>query len=222
MTLPQDAVHRARTQDDSPSPRRRGRLLRLLLVAIGILAATGGWLAWRHHSQPYHFDVVTPGVLYRSGTLSKSQLADVLDEHGIKTVVNLRSHAERANEEWYEEEVEACRAAGATLLDMPHHYGQSPSQEAIGRFLALFDDEANLPVLVHCEHGVLRTGMMVAAYDMEVLHKTNAEALRDLKTFGHPPYKSVEQFVLGYVCRSQREGTGEASLSEAQRGASRR
>src|SRR5947209_18064230 len=37
-----------------------------------------------------HFDVVKPGILYRSGQLNSDQLADVVSLYGVRTVINFQ------------------------------------------------------------------------------------------------------------------------------------
>ena len=109
-----------------------------------------------------HWDVVKPGILYRSGQLNADQLAAAVKRYGLRTVVNFQVPGAR---------VEAERAAGARLgvdfmnLPMP---GDGFGQEAQFReVLKACDDPARRPVLVHCAGGTCRTGAAVALYRFE-------------------------------------------------------
>ena len=57
-----------------------------------------------------------------------------------------------------------------------------------------------LPALIHCEAGVIRTGMMVAAYKISVLGEDNEKVLRELPMYGHKLENrlSVKDFILNY------------------------
>ena len=44
------------------------------------------------------------------------------------------------------------------------------TQENIDKFLEIMDDPKNHPVLVHCEHGIGRTGLIVSIFRMEYDH----------------------------------------------------
>ena len=96
-------------------------------------------------------------------------------------------------------------ARGVRLVEIPLEAETPPTLEQVDRWLELFDDPQNLPVLVHCEHGVVRTGMMVAVYEMEHLGQSNAGAIADLPMFGHeldvPRRKPMRDFIAGYEPR---------------------
>ncbi|MFC1707010.1 tyrosine-protein phosphatase [Planctomycetota bacterium] len=184
------------------------RSLRNLILGLLIAAALiAGGLVWHHKASPYHFLPVAPGVLYRSGTLRPGNLRKVIERHGIRTVVNLRTDAETQVGDWYRHESRIVGELGAELVNLPLQYETPPAKEQIEAWLALLDDEGRLPVLVHCQHGVVRTGMLVAIYEMEYRRKGNRETLDTLPMFGHrlhqPHRKPMRDFILGYGSRWQ-------------------
>src|SRR5262249_40997652 len=68
---------------------------RELRFALGVCIATlivVGPLGYRVHVERTfrNFRVVRPGVLYRSGQLSRDGLVRVIHDHGIRTVITLR------------------------------------------------------------------------------------------------------------------------------------
>ena len=80
-----------------------------------------------------------------------------------------------------------------------------PRPEAVAEFLKIMDEEANLPVLIHCEHGVGRTGVFAAIYRMEYQGWPNARAqwealaLAGFESFREDRPKG--RFILDYVPR---------------------
>lgn len=179
-------------------------------VAVGlavVLLGTAGLIA-RHRLGPKHLMTVTPGVLYRSGQLTPDQLEDVVDRHGIRTVVNLRSVNERARGDWYAREAERLERLGVRLVDLPMNTGFPPGEDALAGWLAVLEDAEAAPVLVHCEYGVVRTGIMVAVYEVERLGRSSDEALARFELFGReldePIRSRIDAWLAGYVPRGPR------------------
>jgi protein tyrosine/serine phosphatase len=69
----------------------------------------------------------------------------------------------------------------------------------LAEFLAVVTDPARQPVLVHCEMGVIRTGALVAAYQVLVEGLDSRLALQQMPLFGHHLDKrpAIRDFVLG-------------------------
>ncbi len=138
---------------------------------------------------------VAPG-LYRGAQPSKEGVA-WLKEQGIRTVINLRHyHGNRTGEgRWVEEQ-------GMRYEHLPLASSDAPSATSITRFLALLADPKLRPIYVHCQHGVDRTGTMMAVYRMEVEHWTNQEALAEMLEFGaHAIWRDLLGFVASYQPR---------------------
>jgi tyrosine-protein phosphatase SIW14 len=168
------------------------------LLFIGIIAAA--YLVDQHRTL-YHFRTVDPGKLYRSGTLSRRGWDKVYAMTGIKTIINLRSEAEMNAGPWYATEKEFAAAKGVSLFDLSMPYDTPPTPAQVKRFLAIVTDPARLPALVHCEMGVIRTGMMVAVYRIAVLQETNRKVLEEMPMFGHTldNRPEVRDFILDFT-----------------------
>jgi protein tyrosine/serine phosphatase len=179
------------------------RALRYAALSAAIVALISATAIYLHRARPYHLLTVTPGKLYRSGTLKPDHLESVLDRFHIKTVVSLRTEGENALGTWYASEKEICRKKGVDLRELP--IDQPPTQEQIDEWLALLEREEKAPILVHCEHGAVRTGVMVAIYQMECLRQENEQTLDDLPVFGHdmddPVRRPLSDFLRAYVPR---------------------
>ncbi|HKQ38823.1 MAG TPA: dual specificity protein phosphatase family protein [Verrucomicrobiae bacterium] len=121
--------------------------------------------------------------LYRSAQPTREGIAKLKDL-GIRTIVNLRSfHSDR-------------RKIGSAALAYEHLYMKAwhPEKEDIVRFLRLVSDETTGPILVHCQHGADRTGVMCAIYRVAVQGWTKEEALKEMTGGGyhfHPFWHNI-------------------------------
>jgi protein-tyrosine phosphatase len=141
--------------------------MRKVLLGLIVPASLGvaSWmivLDWQNRLHWDHWDVVKPGMLYRSGQLSSPQLAAAVRRYGIRTVVSFQLPGK-------EMETERAHAAklgiGFVNLPMP---GDGFGEEAqFRKVLEAIDDPGRRPVLVHCARGTCRTGSAVALYRFE-------------------------------------------------------
>ena len=137
----------------------------ILMAIVPGMAAMAIWLTVeirRNRVVWDHWDVVKPGILYRSGQLSADQLAAAVERYGLKTVVNFQVPSSRVKAER-----ELARKLGVDFMNLPMP-GDGFGQEAQFReVLKACDDPARRPVLVHCARGTCRTGAAVALYRYE-------------------------------------------------------
>ncbi|NLD36319.1 MAG: dual specificity protein phosphatase family protein [Desulfatiglans sp.] len=113
-------------------------------------------------------------ILYRSAQPTSEGMKN-LKALGIKTIINLRSFNSDRKE------------IGDTGLGYEHIYMKAwhPEIKEVVRFLKIVTDEKRTPVLVHCQHGADRTGIMCAIYRVAVQGWTKEEALKELKDGGY-------------------------------------
>lgn len=132
-----------------------------------------------------HFAVVTPGVLYRCGQPRVDDLETIRQTHGLATIVCARGgtrHPLRGR--WFRKERRFCEAAGLRLVHMPFSDKAVPPAQVFDRFLAIMADRANWPVLVHCEQGFHRTGILCAAFRIGCEGWPLAGALEEMEAAG--------------------------------------
>lgn len=103
---------------------------------------------------------VESGRLYRSRQPKWLQYSALFHGRGIRRVINLRSPDEDLDAFRLEKSI--CRREGVEFINMPMT-AQGPTKSQAERFLQLVDTSPGA-VLVHCEHGRNRTGMMSAIY----------------------------------------------------------
>lgn len=137
---------------------RRALLTLGALVVVGTLLGGGTYL---YIQDGGNFHTVEPHVVYRSAQLSGQDLHKVVVTHGIKTVLSLRGP--NTGEPWYDEEMRTVRADGIKHLDVRLSAYREVSVEQMDEIIKLID-EAPKPILIHCESGADRTGLVSALY----------------------------------------------------------
>jgi protein tyrosine phosphatase len=164
------------------SRSRRIVLGGLALVAVSA-AAAGGWIYHQQHRFK-HFAVHEPKMVYRSAWLAPDALSQIIETYQIRSVVNLCNPDEMTPEMW-EGERRAVKSAGATLHAVPLPNSIEFDAQVWEPHLEILADPNNYPMLVHCQHGVTRTAMLLTAYDVIHRHKTAEESLAAQPLFGH-------------------------------------
>jgi tyrosine-protein phosphatase SIW14 len=160
---------------------------------------------------------VSPGRVYRSGQMTAEGFRDAVDRYRLHTVINLQDEYPDPELPWHYfggghiAESELCHRLGVRYVWLPPDIiarRKIPAERprAIDRFLAIMDDPANHPVLIHCRAGLHRTGVMAAVYRMEYENYSPAEALRDLKAngFGDFACTSANDYIVQYILTYRR------------------
>jgi undecaprenyl-diphosphatase len=106
---------------------------------------------------------VEAGVVYRSAQLSGDSLDHVFREYGIRSVLNLRGN--NAGKSWYDDEIRTARGDGLVHFDyaLSAEHDVSPAQMAE---LVRLVSNAPKPLLIHCNAGADRTGLVSALYEL--------------------------------------------------------
>lgn len=143
---------------------RKSRLARrlglgLAATAAAIVVAAGGvWLAIQGDGNVH---VLEPGVAIRSAQPSAARLDDIVRAYGVRSVVNLRGP--NAGQPWYDEEMAASKRLGLAHVDIALSARQELTPAQLDAVLARVA-QAPKPVLIHCNGGSDRTGLVSAAW----------------------------------------------------------
>lgn len=143
-------------------PERRPRLRRSIVrVALAVILLPAGVVGvrWVGGNQ----GALVPDQVYRSGQLTGGGLTRAIERHGVKTVLNLRGS--NPDEPWYQDEREATLAAGATLVDVAMASDLWLTREQ-ARVLVDVIETCERPMLVHCQWGAERTGLVSAIIEL--------------------------------------------------------
>lgn len=125
--------------------------------------------------------------VFRSAQPSENGFRKI-KELGVATVVNLRSfHSDRDK-------------IGDTGLAYEHLYMKAwhPEEKELVRFLQIVTNKRRTPILVHCQQGADRTGLMCAVYRVAVQGWTKEDAISEMKNGGYG-FNSVWTNIVRYV-----------------------
>ena len=132
-----------------------------------------------------HHGVVEEGVLYRCGQPTPEQLAQLIDQHKLRTVVSLRgSRDDEDPDAWEAQERRACEKRGVQFITLPCNHKRPPTVDQVEHFLSLSRDSKTRPLLVHCRLGQQRTLLFCALHRVHNQGVPAADALREMDELG--------------------------------------
>lgn len=159
--------------------RRRGRTLVVLGVVTGLILALLWWIG------VFGGNVreVVPGRFYRSAQLTGDTLRNALQRNGIQSVINLRGFR---REGFYRSETQVCRDLGVAHFDVPLSAVHLPRPADLRTLIADLD-RAPKPIMVHCQGGADRAGLVSTLYEnvYEGVPLDRAEAEQLTWRYGH-------------------------------------
>ncbi|NIA07022.1 MAG: hypothetical protein GWP14_05210 [Actinobacteria bacterium] len=180
-----------------------------VIVGIVVSAAVVAGAVWYHNYPVHHFGTVVEGVLYRSAQPDEDEWKTLHTRYGIKTVFDLRGN--KPNEPWAITERRFCQQNGIAYIKMP--VGPTRLTDAqLQQFIEAGADPSRQPILVHCEHGKARTGVLVAAYRIVAQGWSYTSAMADFKQYkdhikpGYAAY--LRELTSGHGWRPARDKQG--------------
>jgi protein tyrosine phosphatase (PTP) superfamily phosphohydrolase (DUF442 family) len=116
--------------------------------------------------------------------MSPGALTEVIREHGIKSILDLRGDSA----EDHAAEVKTARDLGVQHLDFELAATREVTGEEMERILGALS-AAPKPTLIHCKSGADRTGLISALYLYRIEGRSADAASRQLSLrYGHVPY----------------------------------
>lgn len=159
--------------------RTFGIVVRILL-ALGVAVVAGVAV---YVTQMANRHEVIPGRLYRCSQPSANSVRELVEKHGIRTVLNLRGLS--STDSWYFEECQACASVGISQEDITLSAKCLPPPQELRRAVEVLD-RAEYPILIHCKAGADRTGMISAMALLLTTDATVDEARKQLlPRYGH-------------------------------------
>lgn len=119
------------------------------------------WIGWIESVS--NFGVVRPDRVYRSGQMSAATLAKTIQNHKIKSVLNLRGV--NPDDDWYVQERDTTIGLGATQIDVHMSSCQWLSRDEMRTLLEILD-RCDYPLLIHCSWGSERTALVAAVSEL--------------------------------------------------------
>ncbi len=168
----------------SQRPRWRRVAKRSGISALVVVLALGAYLGSLQITGNIH--AVQPGQVYRSGQLDSSQFVRVIREDGIKSILNLRGA--HPTSDWYETELAVAGHLGVTHYDYGISAERAVTPGQIADILRILRT-APKPILIHCQGGADRSGLVSALYEAVIEGTSPAQAAGQLSLrYGHFPY----------------------------------
>ncbi len=141
----------------------RGRRIRRGILASVAALALAIALFMSFRLEIANFGTVEPGRIYRSGQMSSTLLTRTVVQKGIKTVLNLRGA--NPKDRWYRDEKAASLREGATQIDIHMASNQWLTREQARTLLKVLET-CEYPLLIHCQWGAERTGLVSAITEL--------------------------------------------------------
>ncbi len=197
----------------APAPRPRGRALLWVVVGIVLIGAVFFRAAVRDNIWPKNFGVVDEGRLYRSGQLTPAAMRSVVEQHRIKTVIDLGS---AVRDDGLDPEVERMNQRTADALGLTRYRFEligdgTGNPNAYLQALRIATDPSKQPVLIHCGAGSERTGGAIVLYRAVVDGASIDAAYEEAKSFKHNPRRNphlrevIDRYATAII-RAFREG----------------
>lgn len=153
---------------------------------------------------------VVPKTVYRSAQLSPAKLEKLIDENGIKSVLNLRGA--EPGQPWYDGERAMTAKKSVELHDFALASAREVSPEQAQTLIELME-QAPKPMLIHCWAGADRTGLASALYLYAIENESSDKASSALAfKYHHLSFtsagamdRSFDKFVESRAAMAQRE-----------------
>ncbi len=174
--------------DGRPGSFHLGRFLRNAAIIVAVIGG-GAWLWFGVLKERFvakRFASVTE-IVHRSGQMSQYVVGGVLEQHGIRHIVDLTEPEYMPPGKIKEREVAVAK--GIDVLNLPLVGDGTGDVERYARAVAALIDceERKEPVLVHCAAGTHRTGGVVACFRILYQGWTREAALAEAQQFDWKP-----------------------------------
>lgn len=194
MSLPNFSVEALPAVVNTSKVRPAGRIASIVsytkraAVILGSFLSVGVGLAGLYLAalqMDDNFHAVVPGELYRSAQPTAALIAEYREGYAIKTIINLRG--DNTGSGWYDSEVAEARTLGIAHVDFRMSARREMTTAQFDQLMDVFH-KAEKPILVHCNSGADRSGLVSALY-VAAIAKLGEEAAEDQISFryGHIP-----------------------------------
>lgn len=131
-----------------------------------------------------NFHILIPYVAYRSGQLDREDFEKKISTYKLRSVLNLRGSSKSS---WYSDEMAVVRKFGITHFDHKLSASRIIQTTELLNILEIIK-QAPKPILIHCDGGADRTGLVSAITKLALEKTTIPEAKKELSLrYGHFP-----------------------------------
>jgi undecaprenyl-diphosphatase len=130
-----------------------------------------------------NFHPITEGEAYRSAQMDRDELEYYIEKHNIRSILNLRG--KNPDAQWYIEEMQVSAECNVMHYDISLSVSREISNENVQRLIEIFK-HAPRPILIHCQAGADRSGLVAAMWKVVVDKEPKSEAVKQLSIlYGH-------------------------------------
>lgn len=160
------------------------RRLKLFIIAsILLLLLTASFILYMEEQGNFH--PITRGEAYRSAQLDRDELEYYIKKYNIKSILNLRGKNQDAP--WYMEEKKVSAKHNVQHYDVSLSASHEPTEDDVRKLMEIFK-HAPRPILIHCQAGADRSGLVAAMWKVIVDKEPKSEAGKQLSIlYGHLP-----------------------------------
>lgn len=184
------------------------RLVLLALLVFLALLAFAGWLRWTGNLHP-----LIGQRYYRSAQLDAAGWENAYKTYHIRSVLNLRGA--NAGQPWYDEEVRLAQQNHVVHYDFRMSAGQRLSPDQIDRVVALLK-QAPKPVLIHCQAGADRTGLISAILRLKQGDSPEQARQQLSLRYGHFPYLGSSTIAMNQSFDAYLQARGAVAVAQPQ------
>lgn len=143
-----------------------------------------------------NFHEVVPNRFYRSSQMSPDKLSKIIEEYGIKTVIDLRLGEDESEKET---EKAITDSFNVRYVHIPMNGSEIPLKETVLKLLHTYDS-VETPILVHCSSGTHRSGFasVVWLLDKEKQHFNIASQQMSMRYGFFRAERALKAFVQGH------------------------
>ncbi|MGO9954150.1 MAG: dual specificity protein phosphatase family protein [Dissulfurispiraceae bacterium] len=168
----------------------RNKLLSVIVIPLFVVAIYALYIVEKDN-----FHTITEAEAYRSAQMDGYELKNCINKYHIKSILNLRG--KNSNEKWYIDEMKVSSEYNVKHYDVSLSASQEPTPKETQIILQLFKS-APRPILMHCQAGADRSGLVAAMWKVIVDNKSKIEASKELSIlYGHlslGPASAMDRF----------------------------
>lgn len=165
----------------------KSKKIKIAIISLITVLFLGLAFAFYQKKIRYNLVTISENKVYNSGVIPADQLPGVINDHHIKTIIDLRDGAEQTELNPETKQQVNTEASAAGKISGVHYFNlptdQIPEDSTVKKFLKIMDDPKNYPVLIHCHHGVGRSRLFSSIYRIEYEHFTNEQARKNARFF---------------------------------------
>jgi len=139
----------------------------------------------RTEGEPCNFGIVEEGKLYRSGIVWQSNVEWLYKTHNIRNIITL------VDGDWLTRYYDDPRI---TIHQFPFFQRRALTKDRVRDIVDVINSLQE-PCVVSCLKGVVRTGMVVAGYEIMNGRKSNLAAMLESMAYGNVNLKTLKEIL---------------------------